>query len=467
MRMSTADLTEHVYCLGGTGVGKSRALLHWSLELIRNGVGVGVIDPHGELYQHLVSRIAYHGRRMWDQVILVDPLNTTDAIGLNPLELKSGEIAERRAQFLARVISKIFHADPLLTARMQRLLFHTFWLLIVSKLTLVEFVRVLTDSEYRNRLVEVLDVSSLLYNYWMREFPTNARLVTEWTQSSLNRIGPLTTDPAFAMILGQARSTVDFRQVMDEGKVLLINLPKGQLGEANSYLMGAFLLAQIQLAALSRADQPYRAHRQFVLLIDEFQNYVTDDIHEILAESRKYQLALIMAHQYYEQLRDQPKLQAAVLNTVGNLVVFRIGATDAEVLVKDIFTPPIDQAKEVRQRTMMTGMKWWPVVWRDEVVYRPLAEIWEQEQRRLTGLSKREFWYKRRGAHEARKLRTPDMPNLERSTYQEMVENRLTTEAHARWGRRKADIQQAIRSRHTNGRRDDDDNSLLFWEDVE
>lgn len=413
MQLGDKMLSRHVYVIGGSGVGKSRAMEGWAVDLMRTDQGVGVIDPHGELYHNLLARIAQHGKRLYDKVVLFDPLHPTHKVGFNPLEIHSGEVAERKAQFLASIIAKLFHVDPQLTARMQRILFHTFWLLIHSRLTLLEYEEILTHPTYRTLLLESVPAGSSLRRYWHQEFPKQERLVTEWTQSSLNKVGALVADPDMALILGQQRSTISFRSILDEGKILLVHLPKGLLGEANSHLMGAFVVAQIQQAVMARAAVTYSAYRPFTLFIDEFHNYATDDIHEILAETRKYRLALVMAHQFYAQLLDTPKLQAAVLNTVGNLVVFRVGATDAEQLMKDLFTPDLDVVKDVRIRRLPTGIKWFPFTTEKDVVWRPLDEIWQQEARRLTQLPDRYFWYKQRGATEARYLHTVTMPDIE------------------------------------------------------
>jgi hypothetical protein len=449
MRFDDKALGRSVYVIGDPGSGKSRGIEGWAAQLMRQNQGVGVIDPHDQLCSNLVARLAKQGRRIWDKVVLIDPTDPDYTVGFNPLELKPGEIPERKAQFLATVISKIFRADPLITARMQRMLFHTFWLLCVSKLTLIEFEYVLTDSEFRTTLLMALPRDHKLLRYWQKEFPTQDRLITEWTQSSLNKVGPLSTDPDLELILGQQRSSVDFRRIMDEEKILLVNLPKGILTESNSYLMGAFILAQIQLAALSRAEQSQKEHKRFVLCIDEFQNYATDDVHEILAESRKYRLSLIMAHQFYDQLRDQPKLQAAVLNTTGNIACFRISSSDAELFMRDIFAPDIDQVKEIRLRRQPTGINWWPFTTEEEVVWRPLQEIWEMEARHLTMLRDREFWYKRKGPYSPRKLRTMDLPDVVMTPKLQASIDELRARSAALYGLTKSEARERIEQRRT------------------
>lgn len=411
MRLTGDALAKHVYLIGGTGTGKSKALESFAIQLVRSRQGIGVIDPHGELVDHLIAYIARQGKRLYDRIVLFDPTRSDYVVGFNPLELKESEIAERRAQFLATVIAKIFGADPQVTVRMQRILLHTFWLLMRFDLTLLSFAPVLTDPEFRASLLVQLPAEDKLRQYWQHEFPQSDRLVTEWTQSSLNKVDPLVIDPAFRLILGQKKSTIDFHAIIDEGKILLVKLPKGVLGEANSHLMGAFILAQIQMAALARAEKPMARQRPFTLLIDEFQNYTTDDIHEILAESRKYKLQLVMAHQYYEQLRDVPKLQAAVLNTVGNLICFRLGAKDAELFMRDMFTPDFYQIKDIRKRRLPTGITWWPYITEEDVIWMSLEEIWEYTMRELTQLPDRFFWYKRRGLQAAQLLQTLYLPD--------------------------------------------------------
>lgn len=447
MRLLYDALSKHMYVIGGTGVGKSRAIESWVMQHVKNKRGVGVIDPHGELYDNLIARIAQLGRQVFDRVVLINPLDPSYTVGINPLELKSGEVPERRAQFLASVVTKIFRADPLITARMQRMMFHAFWLLIVSRLTLVEFEPVLTDADFRARLLIPLPHTHNLFRYWTREFPNSDRLVTEWTQSSLNKVGALVADPDFALMLGQQHSTLDYRALMDEGKVLLVRLSKGELSEQGSHLMGAFILAQIQLAAMSRAATPHVNYRRFTLFLDEFQNYTTDDIHEILAESRKYKLSLVVAHQFYEQLRHSPELQAAVLNTVGNLVCFQVGDSDAEQLVRDVFIPPVDLVKDVRRRRVPTGIDWWPFTIEEEPVWRPLPEIWELEKRKLTLLPPRMFWHKQRGKNAPRLLRTVNMPDVKKTPRLEEAIGELITVSAAAYGRAKPDVAAEITAR--------------------
>lgn len=464
MQLNAQSLRRHIYVLGGTGVGKSRALESWIMQLIRQGEGVGIIDPHGELFYDILTRIAKTGdRRLWQRVVIVNPLDATHIVGFNPLEVKPGEVVERKAQFLADVINKIWKADPLITARMQRMMQHTFWLLAATGLTLVELPQVLLDPEFRGHLLKQVPKPNPLHLYWEQEFPTAPRMVVDWTQSTLNKAGTLTTDPVLRLLFGQQRSSFDMRQIMDKGLVLLVNLSKGVLGADNSHMLGGFLMGAIQQAALARADAPAVSYRSFTLFVDEFQNYTTDNIQEILAESRKYKLSLVMAHQYYGQLRDNPKLQAAVVNTVGNLVCFRLGYSDADLFVRDVFYPSLDQVKDVRvnwQRVpSLLGER---LEAYEQIQYRQLEEIWERETRRLTMLKNREFWYKQRGPYQPRLLRSSDMPDIKLTPRLQEAITELVALSNRRWARSQTEVQREVERRQHHlmnpPASDDDDN---------
>lgn len=464
MRLSHKALEQHVYVLGGTGVGKSRALETWIMQLIKAGQGIGVLDPHGELFHNVLARIAgLSDSRLLEKVIVVNPLDPNFVVGFNPLEIRAGEILQRKARFLADVVTKIWRADPLITARMQRMMLQSFWLLAQAGLTLIELPFVLVDQVFRDSLLASAPGDSPLHQYWEHEFPTDARLVTEWTQSTLNKAGSLVVDPDLRLLFGQQHSTIDYRRIMDEGLILLVNLSKGELISETSHMLGAFVMAQIQQAALSRARDPAASHRRFTLFVDEFQNYTTDNIQEILAESRKYKLSLVMAHQFYQQLRINPVLQAAVINTVGNLVIFRIGHADAQIFVRDMFHPHVDQVKDVRVRYQKVPTIFGEVNQRfEDVVYRNINEIWETEVRKLTQLKKREFWYKKRGPTPARKFRSFDLPDVKMTGRLRANICELVDLSNQRWARSKSIVQAEIAARHhrlfnTNGRNDTDD----------
>jgi len=328
----------------------------------------------------------------------------------------------------------------------------TFWLLAANNLTLLELEWLLTEPEIREPLLQHRQPTDRLLRYWRRggEFPTNSRTVTEWTQSTLNKAGAITDDPDIELVFGQQTSTIDFRQIMDEGLILLVNLSKGGVLSTTSHTFGAFIMAQFQQSAFTRADDPTASHRRFTLFLDEFQNYTTDDIEDILTETRKYKLSLTMAHQFYGQLRDNPELQAAVINTVGNLVCFRIGDADAQVFVRDIFQPDLDQERDKHIRYQDVPTIFGEVKRRfEDTVYEPLPNIWEREARKLTTLKDREFWYKERGPSLPQKGKSLEMPDVVMTPYLQDAIDELVALSNERWARPKDELRREIQERQT------------------
>lgn len=446
LKFTPNHLKRHVYVLGQSGTGKSRFLADLTVKLIKRDTGVALIDPHDTFYSLIVDHAAWRGQRKWDDIVLFDPLDEDYIVGFNPLELLPGEVAERKAQNLATIIAKVFQDDPRITGRMNWLMTNMFWLLIDNNLTLAEFQMILTNRQLRDKLLEKYPQQHGLRLYWQGEFPSNERLVAEWTQSSLNRIGAMLLDPAVKLIFGQQKSTINFLDLMNTGKVLLASLGKGLIGAQNSYLIGAFLMAQIQAAAMARARQSYR--KQFVLVVDEFQNYLTDEIDDILSESRKYELALVMAHQYFDQLVKIPQLQSAVLGTTGNFICFRTGRQDAELHAKNMFSPPIDQLKDVKIQAIPTGWDMVPYRYEDDYVWRPLEEIWEMEYRQLTELPDRYFWYKHKGMPGSKLLVTEDFPDVQRTPQLERSRRALIQRSARNYGMPKPQVRAAIQKRH-------------------
>ena len=397
----------HTYVIGATGAGKSRAMETWILQDARRGRGFGVIDPAGDLFSHSLSRLAIllAGKPdLLERVVIVNPLDPQWMVGFNPLEILPGEVPERKAKFLADVITKVWRADPLIVTRMRRLMYHTFLALMGLGLTLLELPDFLVDEDFRGPLLANLEDKEL-ERYWAKEFPKSFRDRTVWMQSTLNRLGDLVTDPDIRLMVGQLKSTINFRETMDRGLILLVNTPKGILGEQNTYLLDAFFLAQIQQAAMSRADMPESRRNPFYLYLDEFQNYTTEGIHEILAESRKYGLSLIVAHQFLGQLRDVPVLKEAILNTVGNTVCFQVGPEDAAELAPIIFNPDLNTVKDRQLQFHNLGGVPIPHF---RKTYRPLLEVREALSQKLKELDPRYFWYKRRGVGKPRHFRSLD-----------------------------------------------------------
>ena len=287
----------HTYVIGQPGTGKSRALESWIMQDIAAGRGVGVIDPHGDLFHNLTVRLSFMPQ-VWERIVIIDPCNPDWVTTFNPLDAVSNYSQERLSLFLTDIIGKIWKLDLASAPRALWLLSNTFLALSNLNLTLLHLPKFLLDAEYRNSLLPRLTNPSAL-SFFQYEFPKNPRAAHQWASPVLNKIGSLIFDSDLSLMLA-GKPRITFRQIMDRQLVLLVHLPKGTIGEGASALMGAFIVAHIQKAALARADSAYR--NIFYLYLDEFQNYTTDNIRDILSESRKYSLSMTLVHQYLEQL---------------------------------------------------------------------------------------------------------------------------------------------------------------------
>lgn len=448
-QISHETLGRHAYVIGGSGTGKSRWMEDLFMQLVKDGCGVGAIDPHGELYNNLVARLAATGdRRLWRRIILVNPSDPGWSVGINPLQLADNELVERRAQFLAGVVGRIWRADDLIMARMMRMMFHSFWLLANQNLTLTELPLLLSSKKVRRQLIAREPAHSGAAHYFNNEFPRDDRTIVEWTQSTLNKAGQLAADPEIRLMLGQQQSTIDFQEILDRGLILLVNLSKGALLAENAHILGGFIMAQLQQAALARAQRPNRNYRQWVLFADEFHNYTTETIQEILVESRKYKLSLVFANQVFGYLRETPELQAAILNSVGNLICFRMGDADAKIFVREVFQPSFEQVKDVRTRYQKAPFFIWDVNQRfDDAVYRAVDETWEYEMRKLTGLADRQFWWKQRGPVPPRPFQSRFLPDIRMTSRLRDQIDELRAISNQRWARLREDAVREIQSR--------------------
>lgn len=399
-----------MHILGATGAGKSKLMEGMIIDLLRAGIGVCLVDPNQKIYKDVRARIARHGENYWDKVILIDPTDPDYCVGINPLEKVPGEPTVRKAQYLAEVVAKLFNADMSVTRRMLRIMKHAFWLLMEANLTLVSFERLLVDADFRTRLLLIPELDSKLKRYWEAEFPRAERTRLEWIQSSLNRVDDMVTDPDLQNVFGQQKSTINFKDILDDGKIVLVNIPESEYGK-NGYLLGGFIIAMLQWEAMKRGRFENVEHRPFTVFADEFQNYVTDDVEKVITETRKYRFRVVVAHQNMAQIEGHEQLFGAIMNTVGNTVVFQTGREDAEVFVREIFKPPIDQIKHWTRHRIPQSSVWFPM-FDEEPVFRSQNEIWEAEARKITSLDKRHYWYKRRGNYESVKLKTPFIEDI-------------------------------------------------------
>lgn len=322
------DRSTHLYVLGSSGVGKSKGLANWILEDIANGRGCGVIDPHGDLVNDIVANLIPVN---YPDVILVEMTDPEHIIGFNPLEQIEGIDPYTQALELVEVFRKIWDLSESATPRLLEILRNAVLTLIEAGGTMLDIEPLLTNAEFREEKIKYV-TNEAVASFWLNRFDKwEAKDRVSNVESTLNKVSSFTSDPRIRLMLSAKTSTVDFRKIMDDGKCVLINLAKGVL-RTNSFLLGALFVAKIQMAAMSRVDLTPSKRRPFYLYVDEFQNYATFSFAEIMSESRKYGLSLILAHQSLVQLEDD--LRDIILGNAKNFVVFRCDRQDAELIVK-------------------------------------------------------------------------------------------------------------------------------------
>lgn len=331
------DRYRHVYIIGKSGVGKSVLLENMTLDDVKERRGCGVVDPHGEYVDYILDRIPSY--RIND-VVLFDLGDREYPIGFNVLEVANDNQKPIVASGVVGVFKKIFGDSwgPRLEYWLSSAILA---LLDYPGATLMMIPRLYTDKAFRMEVLEHVK-DPVIKARWINEFNTlDQRQVNETIGSILNKVGQFLSSPIIRNIVGQSKSAINMREAMDEGKILLIKLTKGAIGEDNMALIGSLLITQIQLAAMSRADiiDPEK-RKPFFLFVDEFQNFATDSFATILSEARKYRLSLTMANQFMAQLSDTVK--DAILGNVGTMITFRVGGNDAAVLVKE-FAPVFDE----------------------------------------------------------------------------------------------------------------------------
>jgi CxxC-x17-CxxC domain-containing protein len=330
--IKTDDRRRHMYLIGKTGMGKSTILENMIVEDIRAGRGVAVVDPHGDLAEKIIKYIP--SNRIND-VVYFNPSDIEYPIAFNLVEQVEPHLRHLVASGLIGVFQKLW-ADSW-GPRLEYILRNTILAILdFPGSTLLGVVRMLSDKEYRKKVVANVK-DPVVKSFWEKEFAGYAdKFASEAVSPIQNKVGQFLSSSLMRNIVGQVKSSINMREIMDDGKILIMNLSKGRIGEDNSALLGAMMITKIQLAAMSRVDIEEENRRDFYLYIDEFQNFSTESFANILSEARKYRLNLIMAHQYIEQLDE--KVRPAVFGNVGTIIVFRVGANDAEELVKE-FTP--------------------------------------------------------------------------------------------------------------------------------
>ncbi|OHA78691.1 MAG: hypothetical protein A3B07_00370 [Candidatus Yonathbacteria bacterium RIFCSPLOWO2_01_FULL_43_27] len=327
------DRTRHMYIIGKTGMGKSTAIENMAVQDIKNGEGFAFIDPHGKSAALLLEYIP--PERVKD-VIYFAPFDMENPISFNVMEDVGADKRHLVANGLMSAFKKIWGPETW-SARMEYILMNALLALLeYPGSTLLGVSRVLTDKTYRKKVVDNIKDPSVK-SYWVDEFAKySEQYAKEAVPGIQNKLGQFTSNPLIRNIIGQAHSSFDLRKAMDERKILIVNLSKGQMGEGNANLLGGMIITKIYLAAMSRAEltEPeLKKLPNFYMYVDEFQSFANEAFADILSEARKYKLALIMAHQYIEQMDE--KVRAAVFGNVGTQIMFRVGATDAEVLEKE------------------------------------------------------------------------------------------------------------------------------------
>lgn len=330
--IKTDDRRRHMYLIGKTGMGKSTVQENMIVEDIRAGRGVAVVDPHGDLVEKVVKYIPNY--RVND-IIYFNPSDIDFPIAFNVVEQVEPHLRHLVGSGLVGVFQKLW-ADSW-GPRLEYILRNAILAVLdYPGSTLLAVTRMLSDKDFRKRVIEKIQ-DPVVKAFWVNEFAGYAdKFASEAVSPIQNKVGQFLSSSLIRNIVGQVKSSIDLRKVMDDGKIILMNLSKGRIGEDNANLLGSMMITKIQLAAMSRVDIPESERRDFYLYVDEFQNFATDSFANILSEARKYRLNLIMAHQYILQLTE--KVAGAVFGNVGTLVVFRVGAADAEELVKE-FTP--------------------------------------------------------------------------------------------------------------------------------
>lgn len=327
------DRLGHIYCIGKTGMGKSTLLQKMALSDITKGKGCGIIDPHGDVAKYLIERIPENRKK---DLIYINPVDE-NVIAFNPLHAIHPNYHSLVASGLISTFKKIW-ADSW-GPRMEYILrFSLLTLLQYPYATLLDIQPLLTDKYFKEKVLEYVK-DDYIFDFWRKEFDTyTSSFRNEVISPILNKMGVFISSKPLRNMLGKKVSGFRMSQVMDEQKILIANLSKGELGEDTSTIIGSILVTSIQLSALYRAKQPMEKRIPFYLYVDEAHSFLSLSFADILAESRKYGLSLFLAHQYIEQFHED--IRSSIFGNVGTLISFRVGASDAEYLEKE-FEPEI------------------------------------------------------------------------------------------------------------------------------
>jgi len=347
IRIMKDDRTRHQYIIGKSGSGKSVLLSYMAKQDIANGDGICLVDPHGDLVEDTIQTVPKERAK---DIVIFDPADTERPMGLNLLEAHTPEERDRASLDAMEIFIKIF-GDEIFGPRIQHYFRNACLTLMEDEeegATLIDVPRIFTDEEFlKYKLSKVKN--SVVRSFWEHEYAnTGDREKQEMIPYFSSKFGPFITNTTIRNIIGQSKSAFNIREIMDNQKILLVNLSKGKIGDLNAQLLGLIFVNKINMAAMGRQDIPKKDRKDFFLYVDEFQNFATDTFASILSEARKYRLSLIMAHQYIAQLtktptgRDDSRVRDAVFGNVGTMLSFKIGAEDAEYMAKE-YAPDLSE----------------------------------------------------------------------------------------------------------------------------
>ncbi len=339
-RIMKDDRTRHQYIIGKSGSGKSVLLNYMARQDIWNGDGICLIDPHGDLVEDTLKIVQKERAK---DVILFDPSDRERPMGLNLLEAHTIEERDRASLDAMEIFIKLF-GDEIFGPRIQHYFRNACLTLMEDEeegATIIDVPRMFVDDEFRKYKVDKV-TNAVVKSFWEHEYAnTGEREKQEMIPYFSSKFGPFITNTTIRNIIGQPKSAFDIREIMDNKKILLVNLSKGKIGDVNAQLLGLIFVNKVNMAAMSRQSIPKEQRQDFYMYVDEFQNFATDTFASILSEARKYRLSLIMAHQYIAQLtktptgHDDTRVRDAVFGNVGTMMSFKIGADDAEYMAKE------------------------------------------------------------------------------------------------------------------------------------
>jgi len=324
-----ADRLAHLYVIGKTGTGKTTLLENLICQDIESGKGVALIDPHGDLVDRIAKKIPKHRK---DDLVYFNVPDSSQPWGYNPLKHVRADKRPLAASGLLEVFKKMW--EDSWGPRMEHILRNALLALLDKPdATLPDILKMLIDDNFR-KTVAFNTSNQQVKDFWLEEYPKYSFQFRANANAPIqNKVGAFLSDPNLYRILTQPEKTIPIRKIMDEGKILLVNLAKGKIGEDSSSLLGGLLVTTLGLAAFSRADIPEEERQDFYLYIDEFQNFTTLSLANMLSELRKYKIGMILAHQFLYQL--EPDIRYAVLGNVGTIISFRLGPKDAAFIAKE------------------------------------------------------------------------------------------------------------------------------------